>query len=182
LVSCGSGFPFNGEGLISHSHADPLADLSGCYRVRIRQIACFDGCDKWWEVKNVCYDRAGNWMESNGLNIKSGVANRDGDGILSVDTMNLVLHWDSLMNKTIFTYNGFAWYKTDTVRDIFSFDLDGGGFKIYGAAPVKLACWEYIVPDSMMHMWDKLSIPRPALCPKTIEQIGDSAILLDKKN
>lgn len=179
FVACGD-FPFNAS-LIGGKNQDPVKELNGCYRVRIRRIACFDGCNKWWEIKNVCYDNNGNWIESNGLNFKHGTVSSDGMGVLSIDTANILYKIDAV-GVSSFAFNGYSHYKIDTVKNIFSFDLDGSNFKIYGGTPISLGCWEFIYPDSMMYLWSRLSIAKPLMCQKTFNQIVDSANFFDKTN
>ncbi len=161
------------------NNQDPVKDLSGCYRVRIRHIACMVGCNKWWEIKNVCYDQNGNWIESNGLNFKYGVVKSNGVGVFSIDTAEVSFFPDSA-NNTLVKFNGYSHYKTDTTQSIFTFDLDGTNFEIYGGIPSKLDCWEFIYPDSMMDLWNQLSLPKPLMCQKTFQQIFDSSNYFDK--
>jgi len=180
FTSCGNS-PIKSDLLGMPNYQDPVKELNGCYRVRIRHIACMIGCSKWWEIKNVCYDKNGNWIESNGLNFKYGIVKSNGVGIFSVDTADVSFVPDSANNRSV-KFNGYSHYKTDTIKSIFTFDLDGTNFEIYSGTPSKLACWEFIYPDSMMDLWTQLSLPKPLMCQKTFQQIFDSSNYLDKND
>jgi hypothetical protein len=162
---------------------DPIKDMSGCYRVQIRNFSCGETfkCYGRWEVKNVCYNSEGNWIESNGLNIKVGKTN-ERFGIFSVDTIIAKKNIDTA-SSTRYFYVGFSHYGQDTVNTGLGFeDSKGTKFLIYDTTPSKLQCWEYILPDSFVTVMKNLDIRIPELCPKSIDEIVDSTSFWDKLN
>lgn len=171
FVSCGDWPP---------QQPDPIKDYSGCYRVRIRHYDLMHSMG-WWEVKNVCYNQNGDWIESNGLNVRIG--NSDGKtGVFSVDTIAVTLNPDTT-KPTKHIYHGFYYYGQDTVNVGVGLAYpDGTRLLIYGREPTKLKCWEYILSDSLSKMFSKMNIITPNFCPKTIDEIMDSTFVFDRLN